>query len=144
MKTKLIFSLLLLGFYLISCKKDSKSSDNDITKQKLLGKWNNTTSTFISNNFVDNSVHDTTTVSNQNGEYYDFRSDGSVAINDFTGLDTIPYVVLNDTSISIGPDAFYVSRDYTIKILSGTTLELYAKTFGSQHMVYETTLDFSK
>ncbi len=143
MKTKLISVLILTGICLACCKKENKSPI-DITKQKLAGKWYNTTTTLIHSTFGLGLPPDTTTTISQNGEYYDFMNDGKLVMYTTGLLDTITYQVVNDTLISTGQSSSFIYDHYDIKILTDTSLRLYSKVLMPGHNNYEPTLDFKR
>ncbi len=90
-------SLILLGLVIIAfmfaCKKGSS-----IYPGQINGKWNvvsdSTYNEFLLSLTQRNYI-------GKAGDYYDFRTDGKVYINESNTLDTLTYNLVNDTTIQI-------------------------------------------
>ena len=97
MKYVISFGLIILiSFFLISCKKNSFSSI-DICST-VLKKWNILNdSTFTGVGVNNHPVN----YAGQPGDYFDFRMDGYIYIKEDPILDTLSYSLTSDTAILI-------------------------------------------
>ena len=97
MKHAISFGLIILiVFFLISCKKNSFSSID--IRPTVLKKWSiENDSTFIGVGVNNHPVN----YAGQPGDYFDFRMDGYIYIKEGPLLDTLSYSLISDSTILI-------------------------------------------
>lgn len=91
-RTLTIIAGLALGLY--ACKKDG----NNFNSSSLAGKWNVVSdSTYVGVGVNNHPVN----YHGQQGDYFDFRTDGHVYTKEGAVLDTLSYSVISNTAIII-------------------------------------------
>ncbi len=132
MKKVFLFSFLfiLLAFVFSSCKKDSPQT----TAQKLQHTWSIIT---VTTNEHDGS-DDIMTYKGEAGDFITFSSDGTLTSFSDGTSEKVPYVLTDDTHISIAGDT------YTIQTLTNSILTLYFKQVISNTQFYEETINLKR
>jgi hypothetical protein len=134
MKRLMRFGPIAVIFFLLSCKKDTSSKNNNST---LLGKWSILSdSSFLGVGISNHAVN----YVGQIADYFDFKTNGKLFIEEKGNLDVLSYTLTSDSTIIIDSflnDASGVSEtceitDLTISnaIISTPILATPGGTFG--------------
>jgi hypothetical protein len=118
MKIKFLIILLLPGMGFISCKKESTSTT---TRDKLLGKWNSISE--ITNDY-NNGVPHISTYNFSAGDYMEFNSNWRITQYQSGSSLTYDYGIIDESMIWM----VIPGKNYEIKVLSASDLQLYSKT----------------
>ena len=140
-----LFLMITSAVLFISCKKDKVEETPAVpiaptktVSQKITAKWGVTT--IAENDYYSNTSH-TTSYNGVASDYLDFRSDGKLYAQIIPfGKDTIPYNLVNDSTLNLD------SEIYKIKQLTDIKFVLYAKDISSTiHLeYYESTITLAK
>lgn len=87
--------ILFIGLFLISCSKNTGTSD---TSSLILGKWNVTTDLTLTGIGM---MNHTAIYTGQSGDYFDFRADSSVYTKEGSVYDTLKYNIVSNSTIII-------------------------------------------
>jgi hypothetical protein len=133
MKKVLVLLLLSITIFSACKKKDVEKT----TTEKITGSWKFVSAAY---NYFNGTTSSPSSNNGIAGDYYDFRADGKVYLQEGGVKDTVAYSILSDNKIKFDGD------DFDVKVLTDNQFVLYNKyVYPNAPTKYdETTYNLSK